>query len=157
MGVSGSGKTTVGTLLARRLGLPYAEGDAFHPPGNVAKMAAGTPLTDEDRVPWLEAVAEWLAERSGTGGVVACSALRRRYRDRLRAAAPGVFFVHLDAPREVIARRLAERRGHVMPPSLLRSQFAALEPLDRDEPGTDVPADTTPEETVNRVLADLPP
>ncbi|MBD3931509.1 gluconokinase [Streptomyces chumphonensis] len=155
MGVSGSGKTTVGTRLAERLAVPYAEADDFHPPGNVAKMAAGTPLTDEDRAPWLDAIAEWLAGRGGAGGVVTCSALKRRYRDRLRSAAPGVFFLHLDGSPELVARRLGERRGHFMPPSLLRSQFDALEPLHEDEPGAAVGIDGSPEETVERALAAL--
>src|SRR4051794_32419507 len=93
MGVSGSGKSTVGELLARRLGLPYAEADDFHPEANVAKMAAGVALDDADRAPWLDAIAAWLVERDGKGGVITCSALRRRYRDRLRADAPGLFFV----------------------------------------------------------------
>ncbi len=155
MGVSGSGKTTVGTRLAERLAVPYAEADDFHPPGNVAKMAAGTPLTDEDRAPWLDAIAEWLAGRGGAGGVVTCSALKRRYRDRLRSAAPGVFFLHLDGSPELVARRLGERRGHFMPPSLLRSQFDALEPLHDDEPGAAVGIDGSPEETVERALAAL--
>ncbi|WP_340564253.1 gluconokinase [Streptomyces sp. GSL17-111] len=156
MGVSGSGKTTVGTRLAERLTVPYAEADDFHPPGNVAKMAAGTPLTDEDRAPWLDAIADWLAGQGGAGGVVTCSALKRRYRDRLRSAAPGVFFLHLDGSPELVARRLGERRGHFMPPSLLRSQFDALEPLHDDEPGAAVDIGGTPEETVEGALAALP-
>ena len=101
MGVSGSGKSTVGGLLAERLGVPYAEADDFHPPANIAKMSAGHPLDDADREPWLDAIAHWIAERRGQGGVVSCSALRRRYRDRLRATAPDLFFVHLDGPPEL--------------------------------------------------------
>ncbi len=109
MGVSGSGKSTVGGLLAERLGVPYAEADDFHPPANIAKMSAGHPLDDSDRAPWLDAIAAWIAERGDRGGVVSCSALRRRYRDRLRASAPGLFFLHLDGSPELIASRLAAR------------------------------------------------
>jgi gluconokinase len=147
MGVSGSGKTTVGRLLARRLGVPYAEGDDFHPEANVAKMRAGRPLDDEDRRPWLEEIARWLAGHEDSGGVVTCSALKRRYRDRLAATTPHVFFLHLDGSPELIAGRISARRGHFMPPDLLRTQLADLEPLGRDEAGAAVPIDGTPEET----------
>ncbi|HZG02463.1 MAG TPA: gluconokinase [Streptomyces sp.] len=156
MGVSGSGKTTVGTALAERLGVPYAEADDFHPPENVAKMASGVPLDDEDRRPWLDAIAAWLAERGGRGGVVTCSALRRRYRDRLRRAAPEVFFLHLDGSPELIAERLAARRGHFMPPELLRSQFETLEPLEPGEKGAAVAIDGPVEEVVERARAAVP-
>jgi gluconokinase len=156
MGVSGSGKTTVGELLAERLGLPYAEADDFHPPENVAKMAAGHPLDDADRAPWLDAIAHWLRERGDKGGVVSCSALRRRYRDRLRADAPGMFCVHLDGTQEQIAERLASRAGHFWPAELLRSQFDALEPLDADEAGAVVPIGGEPDEVADRALAALP-
>ncbi len=132
MGVSGAGKSTVGPLLAAALGLPFADGDAFHPPPNLAKMAAGTPLTDADRWPWLAAIAAWLAAQE-RGAVVACSALRRAYRDRLRAGAPGVRFVHLAGDRALIAARQAARPGHFMPASLLESQFATLEPPAAEE------------------------
>ncbi|MFC6085618.1 gluconokinase [Sphaerisporangium aureirubrum] len=135
MGVSGSGKTTVGRALAARLGLPFADADDFHSPANVAKMAAGIPLQDADRLPWLRAVGEWLAGRAGTGAVSACSALRRGYRDVLREAAPAVFFVHLHGDPEVVRRRVAGRQGHFMPASLVDSQYAALEPLEPDENG----------------------
>jgi len=138
MGVSGSGKTTVGERLAERLGLAFAEADDFHPPANVAKMAAGTPLADADRWPWLDAIAGWLARHAPEGGVVSCSALRRSYRDRLRRTAPGLFFLHLAGSEELIARRLADRTGHFMPRSLLRSQFETLEPLAPGERGTTV-------------------
>lgn len=129
MGVSGSGKTTVGELLARTLRLPFVEGDALHPPQNIAKMSRGEPLTDHDRAPWLAAVGRVLAdrERYPAGVLVACSALRKAYRDELRACAPGVRFVFLDAGRAVIEPRLAARTLHFMPPSLLASQFATLE------------------------------
>jgi gluconokinase len=124
MGVSGSGKTTVGQALAERLSLPFTDGDDLHPEANVAKMAAGIPLTDDDRWPWLDAVGAALAHGAQ---VVACSALRRAYRDRLRAAAPGIALVLLDAPRDVLAARLTDRPGHFMPPALLDSQLQTLE------------------------------
>jgi gluconokinase len=127
MGVSGTGKSTVGPLLAAALGVPFADGDAFHPPANVAKMSAGTPLTDEDRWPWLAAIAGWLGTRGAAGGVVACSTLRRAYRDRLRTGAAGLRFVHLAGDRALIGARQAARPGHFMPASLIDSQFAALE------------------------------
>jgi carbohydrate kinase (thermoresistant glucokinase family) len=126
MGVSGCGKSSLGAALATALALPFTDADDLHPVGNRAKMAAGQPLTDADRWPWLQAVGAVLA---GGAGVVACSALRRAYRDRLRATAGPVQFLHLVAPREVIAQRLAARRGHFMPVALLESQLATLEPL----------------------------
>jgi gluconokinase len=156
MGVSGSGKSTVGGLLAQRLGVPYAEADDFHPAANIAKMSAGHPLDDTDRAPWLDAIAAWIVERGGSGGVVSCSALRRRYRDRLRADAPGLFFLHLDGPRELIASRLAARMQHFMPSGLLRSQFEALEPLDADEAGAVVTIEGGPQEIAERALAVVP-
>jgi gluconokinase len=153
MGVSGSGKTTVGTALAERLGVPYAEADDFHPPENVAKMASGVPLTDEDRAPWLDAIAAWLKAQEGEGGVVTCSALKRVYRDRLRRAAPEVFFLHLDGSPELIGERLSGRTGHFMPSALLRSQFETLEALDADEAGAVVPIDGTPQEVTELAVA----
>jgi gluconokinase len=135
MGVTGSGKSTVGVALARRLGVPFADADDFHSPANVAKMSAGLPLDDADREPWLRAIGEWLAARAGTGGVAGCSALKRAYRDILREHAPDVFFVHLHGDRETVRRRVAGRPGHFMPSSLVASQFAALEPLGEDEHG----------------------
>nr|WP_218023370.1 gluconokinase [Nocardia altamirensis] len=153
MGVSGSGKSTVGTLLAAALGVEYAEGDDFHPPANVAKMAAGIPLDDADRAPWLDTVAAWLGDRADRGGVVTCSALKHAYRDRLRTAAPTAFFVHMAASRAELAHRLADRRGHFMPASLLDSQLAALEPLSEDERGTTVDATRPPEELVHAAAA----
>lgn len=156
MGVSGSGKSTVGTLIAERLGVVYAEADDFHPAANVRKMAAGEPLDDEDRRPWLDSIAEWLAGRTAQGGVVSCSALRRRYRDRLRRESGArLFFVHLDGSEELIAQRVAERKGHFMPRSLLRSQFETLEPLEEDEPGAAVSVDGPPQEITERALAAL--
>ncbi|WP_197376962.1 gluconokinase [Mycolicibacterium baixiangningiae] len=134
MGVSGSGKSTVGAALGQRLRVPFADADDFHPPANLAKMTAGQPLDDDDRFPWLEAIGEWLAAHSG-GGVMCCSALKHRYRDQLRRHCPGVEFVHLSGTQEVIGRRQASRPGHFMPATLLASQFATLEPLTDDERG----------------------
>ncbi|MFD9816684.1 gluconokinase [Streptomyces sp. NPDC059080] len=150
MGVAGTGKTTIGPLVAEALGVPYAEGDAFHPPANIAKMTAGTPLDDADRGPWLDAIGAWAHERAGRGGVVSCSALKRGYRDRLRAAAPEVVFLHLTGDRALIERRMAERKGHFMPAALLDSQFATLEPLGGDERGVAVDVSGTPEEIAAR-------
>jgi gluconokinase len=155
MGVSGSGKTTVGRELARRLGVDYAEADEFHPPENIAKMSSGQPLTDEDRWPWLRAIAEWIRDHADSGGVVTCSALKRKYRDVLRTGGP-VFFLHLHGSRDLIARRLEARKGHFMPPALLDSQFADLEPLEPDEPGAVLDIDAPPEELVDRALALIP-
>ena len=155
MGVSGTGKSTVGRLLAERLGVPYAEADDFHPQANIDKMSRGVPLDDEDRAPWLDAIGAWASRRLGRGGVVSCSALKRRYRDRLREAAPGICFLHLAGDRELIARRLAARRDHFMPPGLLDSQFADLEPLQADEAGVTVSVEPPPEEIVERAVAAL--
>ena len=143
MGVSGCGKTTVAERLRDRLGLAFAEGDAYHPKANVKKMASGQPLTDEDRQPWLETLAAWTREREAEGSstVLSCSALRRRYRDVLREADPDTFFVHLHADFEVLAERM-RHRAHFMPVSLLESQFDALEPLGEGELGVTI--DVTP-------------
>jgi len=130
MGVSGSGKSTVGALLAQRLGVPFVDGDVLHPPANVAKMAAGIPLDDDDRAPWLDAVGARLAEGDV---VVACSALRRAYRERLRSAAPATRFVLLHGTRELLASRVATRLDHFMPATLLDSQLATLELPDATE------------------------
>ncbi|WP_405654893.1 gluconokinase [Streptomyces sp. RK9] len=150
MGVAGTGKTTVGPLLAARLGVPYAEGDDFHPEANIAKMSAGTPLTDDDRWPWLDAIGAWAHGRAGLGGVVSSSALKRSYRDRLRAAAPGLVFVHLTGDRALIEERMRQRKGHFMPTALLDSQFATLQPLGADEAGVDVDVAGTPAEIADR-------
>ncbi|MFE6285146.1 gluconokinase [Streptomyces sp. NPDC057877] len=155
MGVAGTGKTTIGPLLAARLGVPYAEGDDFHPPANIAKMTAGTPLDDEDRWPWLDAIGAWAHGRTGLGGVVSSSALKRAYRDRLRAAAPGVVFVHLTGDRELIEERMRQRQGHFMPTALLDSQFATLQPLQADEAGVAVDVSGAPEEITARAMAAL--
>ncbi|MFG1664220.1 gluconokinase [Streptomyces sp. Y7] len=159
MGVSGTGKTTVARLLARRLDIPFAEADDFHSPGNVSKMSAGIPLDDADRRPWLRAVGRWLHEHAvtGSGGVVACSALKRQYRDMLREAAPRVFFIHLTVSEEVLEQRIGHRTGHFMPESLLASQLATLEPLAPDEPGAVLDAGPAPETVAARALALLPP
>lgn len=133
MGVSGSGKSTVGAALAARLDIPFADADTFHSAANIAKMSAGTPLDDDDRYPWLAAVGQWLADHDR--GVMSCSALRRRYRDQLRSHRATIEFLHLTGSPELIDRRQAERTGHFMPPSLTESQFSALEPLDSDERG----------------------
>lgn len=135
MGVSGSGKTSIGSGLARELDVEYVEGDAYHPPENVALMAAGTPLTDENRKGWLAALAARIAEakRAGVGLVVTCSALKRSYRDILRSGAPDVRFIFLKGSRELIGERITNRRGHFMPPSLLDSQLATLEEPSPDE------------------------
>ena len=133
MGVCGCGKSALGERLAQALHLPFVEGDTLHPPANVERMARGVPLTDADRAGWLDAVAGLLAEAGPAGVVVSCSALRRRYRDRLRAAAPDLHFVHLHGAREVLEQRLAARTGHYMPASLLQSQLDTLEPPQDDE------------------------
>jgi carbohydrate kinase (thermoresistant glucokinase family) len=132
MGVSGSGKSTIGAALADRLGLPFVDGDALHPLTNVERMAAGLPLTDEDRWPWLAAVGARLAEGDV---VVACSALKRSYRDAILAEEPGARFIHLTGSHELLGDRMQRRLDHFMPPSLLESQLATLEPLGEDEPG----------------------
>ncbi|MEU5769174.1 gluconokinase [Streptomyces asoensis] len=155
MGVAGTGKTTIGPLLAARLGVPYAEGDDFHPQANIAKMSAGTPLEDADRWPWLDAIGAWADERAGLGGAVSCSALKRSYRDRLRAAAPSVVFVHLSGDRQLIKDRMAHRQGHFMPTALLDSQFATLQPLQADEAGVVVDVSGSPEAITERAVAAL--
>jgi len=155
MGVAGTGKTTIGPLLAARLGVPYAEGDDFHPQANIDKMTAGTPLTDEDRWPWLDAIGAWAHDRDGLGGVVSSSALKRGYRDRLRAAAPGIVFVHLTGDRALIEDRMSHRHGHFMPTALLDSQFATLQPLQADEAGVAVDVSGSPGEITERAVAAL--
>ncbi len=135
MGVSGSGKSTVGAALARALGVDFVEGDEYHPAENVDRMARGIPLTDDDRAGWLRSLAMRIREAkdAGTGLVMTCSALKRSYRDVLRAGARELRFIYLRGPRALIADRLAGRRGHFMPASLLESQFAALEEPSPDE------------------------
>jgi gluconokinase len=137
MGVSGSGKTTVGEALASALGWRFVEGDSFHPEANVAKMSAGIPLDDADRRPWLEALAVEIGkdDAAGRSSVIGCSALKRTYRDILRGGAPRVRFLHVHGDREVLAERVSDRPGHFFPPELLDSQLATLEPLGPDEDG----------------------
>ncbi|MCZ4099342.1 gluconokinase [Streptomyces sp. So13.3] len=142
MGVAASGKTTVGRLLAQRLDVPFVEGDDFHPAANIAKMTAGQALDDEDREPWLRSLTRCIRETSGAhqGGVISCSALKREYRDLLRAAGPGVWFLYLALDEETAHTRIAHRTGHFMTARLLDSQYDALEPLRADEPGLTVDA-----------------
>src|SRR3954447_11996152 len=157
MGVSGSGKSTVARGLSTVLGWEFAEGDAFHPEANVAKMRSGTPLTDDDRWPWLEAIGEWISgkEARGESAVVTCSALRRVYRDLLRRGRPHVRFLHVTAESDVILDRMEHRPGHYMPPSLLPSQLAMLEPLGDDEPGISVSNEGTAAQVLDRALSAL--
>ena len=154
MGVSGCGKTTVGRLLARHLEVPFIEGDELHPPRNVELMAAGIALTDEDRAGWLDAVAAELARRP-EGAVASCSALRRRYRDRLRRVVPALRFVHLRGDRAVLEERLAQRRGHYMPPTLLESQLQTLEPPSADEQPLELDITEPPEALAQRAAQSL--
>ncbi len=147
MGVSGSGKSAVGAALAQRLRVPFADADDFHTPANIAKMSACHPLDDHDRHPWLEAIGVWL-DAHPHGGVMSCSALKRKYRDQLRHHAPGVAFVHLNGDREVIARRQSSRPGHFMPTALLGSQLSTLEPLAPDERGLVIDIDQGIDEIV---------
>ena len=149
MGVSGVGKSSVAAELHRSLGWPFAEGDDFHPESNVAKMRTGIALDDDDRWPWLAAIAAWVGaqESLGRNGIVTCSALRAAYRDALRQGHPSVWFVHLTAPRDAVARRLEHRTGHFMPPSLMGSQLDELEPLRPGEPGVTVAATGSAEAT----------
>lgn len=157
MGVSSSGKSTVGALLAGRLHWEYADADWFHPEANVDKMHAGIPLTDEDRWPWLKAVAEWidLARAHNTHAVVACSALKRRYREVLIGNRSDVRLIYLKGSEQLIARRMAARHGHFMPSSLLHSQFEALEEPTADEHPIIVSIEPRPNEVVARILAEL--
>ncbi|WP_461174922.1 gluconokinase, GntK/IdnK-type [Arthrobacter sp. Z1-9] len=155
MGVSGCGKTTIGDLVARELGVPFLDGDSLHPVENVAKMAAGTPLTDEDRWPWLATVGTALANAGDGGMVLACSALRRSYRDAIRAQAPDTIFLHLHGSKEVLRARTEGRTGHFMPPALLESQLATLEPLAADEAGIVVDIAAPVQQVVQEALAGI--
>jgi len=152
MGVTGSGKSTVGVALAQRLRVPFGDADDFHSATNVAKMSAGTPLDDDDRLPWLRSIGAWLAAHRDGGAVVSCSALRRAYRDVLREAAPDVTFLHLHGDRETVRRRVAARPGHFMPESLVASQFATLEPLGADERGLVLDLDRPVDEIVDAAV-----
>ena len=154
MGVTGSGKTTVGQLLAHRLGVPFADADDFHTPEMKAKMASGQPLDDADRAPWLRRLADWLADQPG-GCVLACSALKRKYRDVLRSGSPQLVLLHLAGEPAVASERVAHRRNHYMPASLVGSQYATLEPLEPDEFGVPVDFTLGPEQIVDRFLAEI--
>jgi gluconokinase len=155
MGVSGVGKTAVAHALVDRTGWPFQEGDDLHPEANREKMAAGHPLDDDDRWPWLRKVAAWIGaqEAAGHGGVITCSALKRSYRDLLRNGYRTILFVHLVADEDVLTARITGRHGHYMPPSLLRSQLDTLEPLGPDEPGVRVGTEGDPEAIADRALA----
>ena len=157
MGVAGIGKTTVGERLAARLGVPFVEGDRFHPPANIAKMSQGRPLDDADRRPWLEALAAELdrVRRAGTGVVLACSALRVTYRAILRGGHDDVAFVFLDGTPDLVESRLAARRGHFMPPALLASQFAALEAPDGGEHAIRVDVAAAPDAIVESLVQQI--
>ncbi len=157
MGVSGCGKSTAAALLAGRLGWPFEEGDALHPRANVDKMRAGRPLTDADRLPWLERVADWIDARldAGENGIISCSALKRAYRDLLDRRRRGVIFVYLAGNRDTIYERITTRGGHFMPPSLLDSQFAALEEPGPDEPAIRVEICLPPQRVAQTVVDEL--
>lgn len=157
MGVSGCGKTTVARGLATVLGREFAEGDDLHPEANVATMRRGIPLTDEDRWPWLQAIGAWISAKQARGepAVVTCSALRREYRDLLRAGRPSVRFLHVTADADVLLGRMGHRPGHYMPPSLLASQLTTLEPLQDDEPGTTITNEGSAAHVLDRALAAL--
>ena len=153
MGVAGCGKSTVAEAIRDRLGFELAEGDDFHPQANIDKMSAGIPLTDEDRWPWLRVINAWMVARDSLdqSTVVSSSALKRAYRDVLRENVP-VFFVHLTGSQELISERISARKGHFMPPALLPSQFAILEPLQSDEPGIEISIEGTVDEMVDRAI-----
>ena len=154
MGVSGSGKTTIGAMLAGRLGWTYAEADDFHPRANVEKMHAGIPLNDDDRRPWLEATAKWMKDQDGPA-VVTSSALKRKYRDLLRAGRPDLRLVYLEGDRTLIAERMAARQGHFFPKELLDSQFRDLEPPGPDEDPVSVSIEGPPERIVAEIVDGL--
>jgi carbohydrate kinase (thermoresistant glucokinase family) len=159
MGVSGSGKSTIAAALARRRGCQFVEGDRFHPPANVAKMHAGTPLTDEDRWPWLRAIAAFIdnSRAAHCRAVISCSALKRQYRDVLIGDRPDVALIYLKGSPELIARRLASRQAHFMPASLLESQFATLEEPQLEERPITVLIEPSPQEILDRILKRLTP
>jgi carbohydrate kinase (thermoresistant glucokinase family) len=158
MGVSGAGKSTIGVRLARRLHRDFLEGDTFHPPANVEKMSRGVPLNDDDRRPWLEAIADAIdaARKSGGKVVVTCSALKRSYRAILASGHDDVAFVYLKGSQDLIAERLAGRAGHFMPPKLLDSQFAALEEPDAAEGSIMMSIEHTPDQIVDAIAAMFP-
>ena len=154
MGVSGSGKTTVGSMLAHRLRWPFQEGDELHPQANIDKMKSGRPLTDADRGPWLQLIADWVEQRldAGQSGIITCSALKRAYRNVIDRRRRGVAFIFLDGSQKTIALRLASRHSHFMPPQLLLSQFEDLEPPAPDEPAMRFDVDAAPEQLVDEVI-----
>lgn len=152
MGVSGCGKSHIGSRLANALGVEFIEGDTYHSDVNVARMSAGTPLTDEDRRDWLLLLRDMLARREG-GAVLSCSSLKRSYRDLLRSAGGDVRFVHLAGERSLLAERVSNRPGHYMPPSLLESQLQTLEPLQPDEAGITLDIRDTPTQLVAQIIA----
>lgn len=157
MGVASSGKTSLGERLAERLGWPFRDADSFHPPANVAKMSSGIPLTDEDRKPWLAAIAAWIDELRGNGGngIVTCSALKKAYRDVIVGDRPDVALVYLRGSRELIGQRMAARQHHFMPPALLDSQFATLEEPGADENPLVVQVEASKEAIVEQVVREL--
>jgi gluconokinase len=157
MGVASSGKTSLGERLAERLGWPFRDADSFHPPANVAKMSSGIPLTDEDRKPWLAAIAAWIDElrASGGNGIVTCSALKKAYREVIVGDRPDVALVYLKGSRELIGQRMAARQHHFMPPSLLDSQFATLEEPGADEKPLVVQVEASKEAIVEQVVSEL--
>lgn len=157
MGPSGVGKTTTAKGVADRLGWDFAEGDEFHPKANIDKMSAGIPLNDEDRAPWLRSIRDWMSNKADAGlnCVLTCSALKKTYRDILREARAEVVFVELDAPIDLVGERMAHRKGHYMPTSLLQSQFDTLEPLQPEEAGIVVSVRDTPEKVIDDAVAAL--
>lgn len=152
MGVQGSGKSTIGTALAKMLGVPFVDGDSLHSAENIRLMASGHALTDEERLPWLQAVGEQLAASGDSGVVVACSALKRSYRDLLRDHAPAMVTVYAKGGIELIRARISGRHHDYMPTTLLQSQFDTLEGRDEDEPGITVDVADTPDQIVERVV-----
>jgi gluconokinase len=157
MGVSGSGKSTIADKLAERLNWTYEDGDRFHPASNVAKMSAGLPLTDEDRWPWLQAIADEIDRvcKAGERAVIACSALKRAYREVLVHGRNDVRIIYLNGTQQLIADRLAERKGHFMPPGLLASQFKTLEPPDKSENPVTVSIDASVEAIIDDIISQL--
>ena len=157
MGVAGSGKTTLGEALAREFGWPFRDADSFHPEANIDKMSRGEALTDADRWPWLDAIADWIDERrrSDQRGIISCSALKRIYRDRLLTGRPDVRLVYLKGDRALIGTRMAAREGHFMPTALLDSQFQTLEEPTPEEWPLVVPVDSSPRRIVELILSDI--
>lgn len=155
MGVQGSGKSTIGSMLAAKLGVRFIDGDSLHPAANIAKMAAGIPLDDDDRMPWLAEIGRVLAAERHDGIIVACSALKRKYRDLLRQSVPNLFIVYPEGPIELVASRISYRRHEYMPPALLQSQYATLEPRAQDERGVTVDISLDPAAVIESAAAAL--